>query len=282
MSDSINIVNYQDTLYFSTIGHGYFCENRLAGHGLMWVRSGRMEVESKEGTVTAGPGQFVFWQRDCCSSMRKLADGDTPFRSVALSLSKALLKEYFSRNVMASRVEKRIGGIGRRAVILPDTIELESLFYSLLPYAEKGVEPGADAIKAKVFEAISQLLKIDDRFYPTLFDFHETWKIDLFEFMKAYYMEDLSIEDFAHYSGRSLATFKRDFAKISDETPQKWIIRERLDQAARMIANEGAKPTDVCFRTGFKSKAHFYRAFRERFGCTPLEYKKSKNTENDE
>lgn len=276
MSDSVSIINYKDTLYFSTISHGYFCEYRLPGHGLMWVRSGHMEIESKEGKVTAGAGRFIFWQRDCCSSMRKLTDGDTPFRSVALTLPRAFLKEYFQHHVIAARQQKNPGEIGGRAVLLPDTIELDSLFYSLLPYAEKGVEPGEKIIKAKVFEAISILLKIDDRFYPTLFDFHETWKIDLYDFMKAYYMEDMSIEDFAHYSGRSLATFKRDFAKISDETPQKWIIRERLNLAAKLMAEEGVKPTDVCFRTGFRSKAHFHRAFKERFGCTPLEYKETK------
>ena len=38
-------------------------------------------------------------------------------------------------------------------------------------------------------------------------------------------------------TGRSLATFKRDFAKVSDLTPQKWIIRRRLEAAHELIVS---------------------------------------------
>lgn len=46
----------------------------------------------------------------------------------------------------------------------------------------------------------------------------------------------MSIDDFATYTGRSLATFKRDFAKISSLPPQKWLIEHRLEKAADMLS----------------------------------------------
>lgn len=274
MTDSIKITNFDDTLYFSRIIHDSYCENRLQGHGLMWVRSGKLVIESPEGTVTAEPGQFIFWQRDCMSSMLKLSDGDTPFSSVAISINKPSLKEYCRKHVPCGKLREKLKPIGGKAVLLPATVGLQSLFYSLLPYDETGVAPDCNAIEAKVTEAVSLLLKIDDRFYPTLFDFYETWKIDLYEFMKTHFTEDLTIDEFAHYSGRSLATFKRDFAKISNETPQKWLIRERLRLAAKMIVDDNAKPSDIYIHVGFKNKSHFFKMFKECFGCTPTEYKK--------
>lgn len=273
MTESINILNFDDTLYFSRIEHDSYCENRLAGHGLMWVRSGKLVIESPKGTVTAHPGQFIFWQRDCTSSMNKLSAGDEPFSSIAISINKSYLKEFFHKNVSCGKLREKIKPIGGKAVLLPQTITLQSLFYSLVPYAENGIEPNRDTIEAKVTEAISLLLKIDDRFYPTLFDFHETWKIDLYEFMKAHFTEDMTINEFAHYSGRSLATFKRDFAKISNETPQKWLIRERLKFSARLLVDENMKPADAYLRVGFKNKPHFFKVFKDQFGCTPTEYK---------
>ena len=273
MTESIKIRNVNNTLFFSTIDRDSFCEYRLPGHGLMWVRSGHMEIESKDNTVTAKPGQFIFWQRDCASSMKKFSEGDIPFRSIAITLPKALLKEYFRRRIAVGKLRGNAKPIGSTAVLLPDTVEMESLFSSLLPYADRNLEPTPEVTEAKVMEAIDLLLKIDDRFYPTLFDFHETWKIDLYDFMKSHVTEDLTIDEFAHYSGRSLATFKRDFVKISDETPQKWIIRERLKLAARLIADEGVKPADAYIRVGFKNKSHFFKSFKDLFGCTPSEYK---------
>ncbi len=274
MTGSIKIRNYADTLFFSEIDHDTFCEYRLPGHGLMWVRSGRMEITSPAGTVTAEPGRFIFWQRDCTSTMKKLSDGNTPFRSIAMTLPREHLKSYFRDHVTLGRLRTKPEPIGGTAVLLPATIRLESLFYSLLPYSERDIEPSVETTAEKVSEAIATLLSIDERFYPTLFDFHETWKIDLYEFMKAHFTEDMGIEEFAHYSGRSLATFKRDFAKISDLTPQRWLIEQRLLLSARMIA-EGEKPSDVWPKAGFKNKAHFFRSFRDRFGRTPSEYRKA-------
>lgn len=273
MTESIKIRNFNDTLYFSTIDHDSHCQYRLAGHGLMWVRSGSMEIDTKGSTIKANKGQFIFWQRDCTSSMRKLSDGDTPYRSIAITLPRPVLKEYFRKHVTLGKLRKALRPIGGTAVLLPDTMEMESLFYSLLPYADKDIEPSLESTTNKIMEAIDLLLKIDDRFYPTLFDFHETWKIDLYEFMKRHLTEDLTIDEFAHYSGRSLATFKRDFMKISDSTPQKWLIRERLKLASRLIADDDATPSDLYARVGFKNKSHFFKSFKDFFGCTPTEYK---------
>lgn len=272
MTPSIKIRNYADTLFFSEIDHDTYCEYRLPGHGLMWVRSGRMEIQSPGGIVTARPGQFVFWQRDCASSMRKLSDGNIPFSSIAITLPREQLKCYFRGQVTPGKLHDKVQPLGGTAVLLPDTIRLESLFYSLLPYTERDIEPSSEVINGKVSEAISILLTIDDRFYPTLFDFYETWKIDLYEFMKAHFTEDMGIDEFAHYSGRSLATFKRDFAKISELTPQRWLIEQRLLLAARLIAS-GNKPSEVWPQAGFKNKAHFFKSFRYKFNCTPTEYR---------
>lgn len=276
MTESIRIRNYADTLFFSEIDHDTYCEYRLPGHGLMWVRSGRMEITSPSGTVSAAPGQFIFWQRDCASSMKKLSDGNTPFSSIAITLPREQLKTYFREHVTLGKLRGKLHPIGGTAVLLPETIRLESLFYSLLPYVERDIEPSESVINEKVAEAIGTLLSIDERFYPTLFDFYETWKIDLYEFMKAHFTEDMDIEAFAHYSGRSLATFKRDFAKISYLTPQRWLIEQRLAYAAQLIS-AGDKPGEAWPRAGFRNKAHFFKSFRNKYGCTPSEYYKNRH-----
>jgi AraC-like DNA-binding protein len=81
-------------------------------------------------------------------------------------------------------------------------------------------------------------------------------------------MYDLSIEDIASYTGRSLAGFKRDFKKISPLSPEKWLIRKRLEEAQRKIGN-GKKASDACFEVGFKSLSHFSTAFKRQYGFPP-------------
>jgi AraC-like DNA-binding protein len=82
-------------------------------------------------------------------------------------------------------------------------------------------------------------------------------------------MYDLSSADMANFTGRSLAAFKRDFKKLSSLSPQKWIIRKRLEVAQLKIKNENRKVSEVCFEVGFKNLSHFSRVYKETFGVAP-------------
>lgn len=113
------------------------------------------------------------------------------------------------------------------------------------------------------------MLHIDQRFAATLFDFNEPWKIDILDFMNHNYMCKLSVEELAHYTGRSLATFKRDFKKISDLTPEKWLIRKRLEVAYNMMQKGDMKIADIYTQVGFKNRSHFSSAFKKQYGIPP-------------
>lgn len=82
-------------------------------------------------------------------------------------------------------------------------------------------------------------------------------------------MHDLSMAEIANYTGRSLATFKRDFAKVCDATPQKWIIKRRLEAAHDLIKLGKKKVTEACFDVGFKNLSHFSKIYKETYGVAP-------------
>lgn len=66
----------------------------------------------------------------------------------------------------------------------------------------------------KMVEGVYVLLNTDKNLYASIFDFTDPWKIDILEFMERNYMNDISMEEIANYTGRSLSTFKRDFKKM--------------------------------------------------------------------
>ena len=83
-------------------------------------------------------------------------------------------------------------------------------------------------------------------------------------------MYDFSMDKIASYTGRSLATFKRDFAKVSDISPRKWLIRRRLEAAHQLIVQGKRRVTDICYAVGFRNLSHFSRAYKEMYGFSPV------------
>lgn len=82
-------------------------------------------------------------------------------------------------------------------------------------------------------------------------------------------MYDLSMEELANHTGRSLSTFKRDFKKVTNTTPQKWLIDKRLTVAQRMLSEGKQKIQDVVMAVGFSSISFFSRSYKAKFGYSP-------------
>ena len=102
--------------------------------------------------------------------------------------------------------------------------------------------------------------------FQVLFDFTYQWKTDILEFMEESFRDGLSISEIAYYTGRSLATFKRDFAKISDLTPEKWITRRKLEAARDALLSGAGSVTEAAVSAGFVNMSAFCRAYRRQFG----------------
>ena len=85
---------------------------------------------------------------------------------------------------------------------------MNGLFSSLEQYFGAQQYPSKELMESKLAEAVFTLLQLKPDLGQVLFDFAEPWKINLEEFMNKNYKCDLSVEEFAHYTGRSLSSFK--------------------------------------------------------------------------
>ncbi|WP_310587549.1 helix-turn-helix domain-containing protein [Runella rosea] len=81
----------------------------------------------------------------------------------------------------------------------------------------------------------------------------------------------MHIEKFGYLTGRSLITFKRDFKRAFNTTPQKWLTQKRLELAHYQIAERKVKPIEACYETDFENLFHFSFAFKKQFGYAPTE-----------
>ncbi len=120
-------------------------------------------------------------------------------------------------------------------------------------------------------ELILILLQQQPELAGLFFDFGIPAKINLEEFMVRNYAFNVSIARFAFLTGRSLSAFKRDFGQIFHETPSRWLISRRLQEAYFLIDKKSMKPSDIYLDLGFETLSHFSFSFKKRFGLTPTD-----------
>ena len=262
------IFNYNNVFYSFFYDDISGCIHRSREYAVNYVYSGEMILDNGAEQIRVRKGECVFIPRDHHITMYKKTYQVERYCGIFLMFTRSFLREMYCR-LSLNRISPTTGKLPDGVIKLPRTVELASLFASMTPYFDPGVKPKADFMELKLQEGLMALLAIDDRFVPTLFDFNEPWKIDILDFMEENFMCDLSIEEIAHYTGRSLATFKRDFKKISDLTPEKWLIKRRLGKAYELMKTGKKKVVEVYAEVGFRNPSHFSTAFKKEFGIAP-------------
>lgn len=262
------VFNYENVFFSYFYDTDRACVHRIPESAINYVISGEMLITDGEKQISVTKGECVFIPRNIRLTMYKQPKDGERYQGIFLMFKRDFLRRMFDI-VGADKIRKETPKLDTEAIKLPLTAELESLFVSITPYFNPENKPSPDIMQLKLQEALLALLHIDQRFAPTLFDFSDPWKIDIIGFLQENYMIEMTTGDMAHYTGRSLAAFKRDFKEVSDLTPEKWLIRKRLEVARNMIEEGANDVADIAYTVGFKNPSHFATAFKRFFGITP-------------
>lgn len=236
-------------------------------HLLVWFISGETKIIQADQSYIFGTGDTLFFPRNTLATVINYPKDGLPHKTVAMHLSASRLKDFYHKN--------------RADVVRPQQHQfcsfkghplLKSCLASLEPYFElqNGTLP-ENIAAIKIEEAINILRVIDSNIDHVLADFGDPGKINLSSFMEKNYMFNMTMDKFGYLTGRSLTTFKRDFKKAFQTTPQKWLTQKRLELAHYQIREKTRKPSEVYLEVGFENLSHFNYAFKRYFGYTPTD-----------
>lgn len=88
----------------------------------------------------------------------------------------------------------------------------------------------------------------------------------------------ITVEELAFLCNASLSTFQRRFNNIYGLSPQKWLVEQKLQLAARLLQHPGEKPSDVYQKVGYENHSSFSKSFKQQFGISPKEYQEQNLT----
>ncbi|WP_426667720.1 helix-turn-helix domain-containing protein [Mucilaginibacter sp. McL0603] len=232
---------------------------------LIRLLSGEMVIIMPDKTLTISAGDTIFFPRLELAKVRKHPKDSQPYKSVAIYFTPEGIQQYFVRHHLKPGYTGKKTGIKE----LNSHPLLDSLFNSLLPYFNLENELPETIAENKVDEAISILKELDTDVFNLLGHFEEPGKINLRSFMEKNFMFNMTMDKFGYLTGRSLTTFKRDFKKVFDMTPQKWLTQRRLELAHYQLTERNRKASDIYLEVGFENLSHFSLAFKKQYGHAP-------------
>jgi AraC-like DNA-binding protein len=239
-------------------------EQFIAEHGLCYIISGNLKVVDAGETRIYNPGDILFYRKNFLSRFTKQPEEKREFRSVTVVFDRDSLTAFAEQYGVAYEEP-----FPRNSAVLKldNDILLENYFKTLFPYFDAALPE--HLINLKRQEALMILLQVNPALKNILFHFEMPDKIDLEAFMEQHFRFNVELKRFAWLSGRSLATFKRDFEKVFHTTPGRWLQQRRLEEAHYLIREKSRRPSDVYQEVGFESLAHFSYAFKQQYGITP-------------
>ncbi len=155
---------------------------------------------------------------------------------------------------------------------------LHDYFKTVLNFFSEPLPPSKSLLKIKFKELIIYLFT--SNYNPLLTNYFQelsfSRKRALKPIMEEHYIFNLKLVDFARLSARSLSTFKRDFTKVFNTTPGKWLTLKRLEYSKFLLETTALNVSEITHESGFENTSHFIKLFKQHYTLSPLQFRKSR------
>lgn len=237
---------------------------------LVFVEQGRLDLEIDNHNYTVHTGEFAFIRKHTKGMfVKSWQENERCFREHIFLLYDSFIKEA----IREFDIPKDYLPYTLPLVQLKESPALSGLMKSIEVYITGQAPVNRQLIRIKTMEALYALSHQRPDLIHVFNDFSTSQRADLVEFMNYNYPRNLTLQQFAELSGRSLSTFNRDFRKAVNQTPRQWIREQRLKLAHQMMVQSKLSASEVFLEVGFEDLAHFSRSFKAYFGLNPSELK---------
>lgn len=93
------------------------------------------------------------------------------------------------------------------------------------------------------------------------------------DYVAEHFSEKITLEDLTKVAGLSRTALIAEFKKLTDLTPNEYVLKYRLTTAKNYLATTNRKILDIALDCGFFDSAHFCKEFKKAFKITPKDFR---------
>lgn len=243
--------------------------------GFVYVLSGgcvnHSEIEEislmENQAVLAKSGNSIFRTLDL--------EGNTEYKAISIRFHREIIEKIYQGEVSPFANKKNVP-LTANSVKVESNEFLSQYIRSLVQYFNQIDTIPQELLILKLKELIL-LLKADKAagVMEIMSNLFERKTFEFKEIIEAHIFSSISIEELAQLTFHSLSSFKNQFKLIYNQTPGKYIMERRIDEAAKLLLKSNENISNIAYDCGFKTLAHMSRVFKAKIGLSPSEYRKN-------
>lgn len=237
---------------------------------IYYVLSGKKTLHTVENSITVTKGSIAFIKKGACIVEQFYEE---PFCVVVFVMPDSFIRSFLNDYAPARPASK---ADTPPVISVYDNDMIRNFYQSIIPYFVSADHVPEEILELKFKELLLYMLYNPDNeeLHNYFLSLKNNSSVSIREIMEANYAYNLSIENYAKLTNRSVSSFKRDFQAIYKTTPGRWLVDKKLAHAKKLLMQTEDTIAGVAFHSGFENTAHFSRVFKQKTGNTPMEYRR--------
>ncbi len=240
--------------------------NFITEHTLLFVLQGHKRLHIDGHTYTAEDGHLMLMKRGIYTMSEFIEDG-LSYEALLLFFNDEFVKKFLHNYQLTTTQAAPMPS----HLVIPSNDLLDNFKTQFLGYFGKTMDNLEMILKLKLQEVLLLLLAGPEK--KSVLEFLQSiafgQPLDIDYIVRKHLFQPLSLEELAKLSGRSLASFKRDFQQRYQSPPKKWINEQRLAHAHMLLQHSDKQVSEIALDCGFENIPHFIRIFKQEYGTTP-------------
>lgn len=246
-------------------------------HSVVYVLSGQKKWITPSAEYLVSENQSIFVRKGAFKNQQYFEDG--------FCVLMFFMKDDFIKKCVREDISKESTTF--KKINHPDVVyridvseSLITLYHSFFSYLKQGKKIPDKIMELKFREMLLNICSDQNNtdIKNVFYTLSQNVDGEIEQIMEEQYIYNLKVDEFARLCGKSISSFKREFKKIYNTTPGKWLVTKRLYLARNLILNTTFTIQQICYDCGFESDSHFVRAFKKQFDMTPNQWRSSKKT----
>ena len=242
----------------------------------LYMLEGETHIQADDEQINIPHKHSVFL--NCINSSKEISNSNNsvPNEIVIVNFHPDILKKIYDRE-MPSLLQAPKLISNKSTEIINNDFLIQKYIEGLLFYFKNPSLINEDILILKLKEIILLLSQtqnaeriqviLSQLFSPTVYSFRQIIETHLFS--------QLTVEELAQHTNLSVSTFKREFAKVYNDSPASYIKNKRLEKAAELLLVSGERITVIVFICGFNDLANFTKSFHDKYNLTPTQYRQN-------